>query len=171
MAADRETSELPMSGRAARGAAYSLSVTDDDSRWLDLVSEMHAAVWEEAPLHEITLGTVDHLSADRKVVHGPWTAEECQSVLLPWHRAGWIELIADVDPPWSLTSAEWRPRALQHGAFLVLAADDATALLGDHARWVLGTADGHVMLCRTDEGETHEHPEWIAVAEQSRTHG
>lgn len=124
---------------------------DEPSRWRDLVSEMYAAVWEEAPLHEITLGTVDLLSGDRKVVHGPWSAEECQAVLIPGHVAGWIELIADVEPPWSLTSADWQARASRDGAFLVLSAEDATALLSDLGRWILGSADGHAMLCRTDE--------------------
>lgn len=133
--------------------------------------EMHAAVWEEAPVHELTLGTVDHLGEDRKVVHGPWTAEECQSVLIPWHAAGWIELIADAEPPGSLAAAEWRLHAARDGAFLVLSIDDAAALLSDSARWVLGTADGHVMLCRTDEGEAHEYPEWLALAERAQRRG
>ena len=148
-------------------AAYSLGVTVEHSRWLDLVSEMHAAVWEEAPLHEIPLGVVDHLIGGRKVVHGPWTAAECQGVLIPWHAAGWVHLIADVEPPWSLTPAAWQPRASRDGAFLTLSADDATALLNDPKRWVHGTADGHAMLCRTDEGEAHDYPDWIALAEEA----
>jgi len=130
---------------------------------------MHAAVWEEAPLHEITLGAVDLVGADRTVVHGPWSADECQSVLIPWHMAGWIELIADVEPAWSLAPAEWRPRAARNGAFLALLADDASTLLADPARWVLGTADGHVMLSRTHEGETHDYPEWLGLAEKTTT--
>ena len=127
---------------------------------------MHAAVWEEAPLHELTLGTVHLVGADR-IVHGPWSADECQSILIPWHMAGWIELIADVEPAWSLASAEWRPRAARIGAFLILLADDASTLLADPARWVLGTADGHVMLSRTREGEAHEYPDWLGLAEKT----
>jgi hypothetical protein len=145
-------------------------VTAEPSRWLDLVSQMHASVWEEAPLDELTLGAVDHLGGDRKVVHGPWSAEECQSALIPWLAAGWIELIADVEPAWSLTSADWQSRAVRVGSFLVLSSRDATELLSDPARWVLGTADGHVMLCRTDTGEAHEYAEWLAMAETAN-HG
>jgi hypothetical protein len=62
------------------------------------------------------LGTVDHLGADRKVVHGPWSAEECQAVLILWHVTGWIELVADFEPPWSLTPADWQGRASRDGA-------------------------------------------------------
>jgi hypothetical protein len=126
---------------------------------------MHALVREEAPLHEITSQVTDLLGEERVVVHGPWAAAECQSVLIPWHVAGWIELIADVDPPWQLTSATWRARASRSGAFLVLSANDAADLLHDPARWVVGTADGHVTLCRTDEGESHDYAEWVAVAD------
>ena len=137
------------------------------SRWLDLVSEMHAAVWEEAPLHEVTHGTVDLLGADRRIVHGPWSAEECQAVLIPWHATGWVELIADIELPWSVALADWQSRALRDGRHLVLSKDDAVALLSDSARWVLGTADAHVRLCPTDEGEAYEYPEWLALADKA----
>ena len=140
-------------------------MADEPSRRLDLVSEMHAAVWEEAPLHELPLGSVDYLGADRTIVHGPWSAQECQSVLIPWHEAGWVEVIADVEPSWSLASAEWQQRAARRGAFLVLSREDATSLLSEPMRWVLGTADGHAMLSPTDEGQAHEHAEWLELAE------
>jgi hypothetical protein len=134
-------------------------------------SEMNACVWEEAPLHELTRGTVDHLGADREVVHGPWSAEECQAVLIPWHVAGWIKLVANFEPPWSLTPADWQGRTSRDGAFVVLSSEDATALLSDPGRWALQTADGQAMLCRTDEGEAHEYPEWLELAEKGCARG
>jgi hypothetical protein len=84
----------------------------------------------------------------------------------PAAHSQWIDLIADVELPWSLTPADWQARASQDGAFLVLSADDAAALLNEPKRWVLGTADG-AMLCRTGEGQAHEYPEWLALAEET----
>ena len=127
---------------------------------------MHALVWEEAFLHEVTSQVTDMLGEGREVVHGPWTESECQSVLIPWHAAGWIELIADVDPPRHLTAAAWRDQASRTGAFFVLSANDAADLLGDPTRWVVGTADGHVMLCRTNDGDSREYAEWVALVRE-----
>lgn len=81
--------------------------------------------------------------------------------------AGWINLVADFQPPWTLGPADWQSRAAQDAAFLVLSATDCAALLNDTSRWRLGTADGHAMLCSTDEGEAHEYAEWLALAEDA----
>ena len=150
------------------GGAVFCGVTEESSRWLDLVSQMLVAVMEEAPLHEITAGAVDHGGPEGQVVHGPWSAAECQSVLRPWMAAGWIELIADVEPVWALSPADWQTRARGDGRFLVLSPPDATRLLNDPSRWVLGTADGHVMLCRTDAGQERGFADWLELARRSR---
>jgi hypothetical protein len=142
-------------------------VPSEPSRCLDLVSEMHAAVQEEASLYELPLGVVDRLGEGRTVVHGPWSPEECRSTLFPWLKAGWIELIADTNPPSSLTSAAWRGRASRQGAFLVLSADDAATLLNDPQRWILGTADGHVMLSASCRGQAHEYSAWLELAQRT----
>lgn len=160
-----------VSAHAARGALMPIArtlcdhhaVTIDRARWNDLVSEIQALVWEEAPLHEVTGQVAELLGKGRDVVHGPWTEAECRSVLLPWHKAGWIELIADVRSPSRLKSAAWHAQASRTGDFLVLAANDADGLLRDPTRWVVGTADGHVMLSRTDEGDSHEYADWVAL--------
>jgi len=155
-------------GRPFRTQRILAGMTADPARWSDLVSEMYVAVMEEAHLHEITRGTTDLLGAGRRVVHGPWSAEECQSVLLPWHSDGWLELISDADPTWSPTSAAWQVHAIRHGAFLVLPREDASRLLNDPARWVLGTADGPGMLCGTDEGDSHTYSKWLGLAERAK---
>lgn len=135
------------------------------ARWFDLVSEMYALVREQASLHEVTHEVRDILGEGREVVHGPWLPSECQSVLIRWHDTGWIELVADSDPPLAFPDASWRARANPDDSYLVLAAVDAGALLHDPSRWIVGTADGHVMLCLSDEGARHEYPEWLALAE------
>lgn len=147
-----------------------IDVTAGPTRWSDLVSEMHALVWEESPLHEVTSQVVDHLGDDRKVVHGPWSTAECQAILIPWLTAGWIDLIADADPlpAWNLTPVGWRSRATRSEAFLILSAQDAGDLLRDPTRWTVGTADGHAMLSRTEEGDRHEFREWRQLAERAR---
>lgn len=146
-------------------------MTADPARWSDLVSEMQALVWEEAPLHELTNQVTDHGRDGSTIVHGPWTAEECQSVLMPWHVAGWIDLVADADPVpgWQLRPADWHTRASRQGAFLILSKEDATDLLREPERWIVGTADGYVTLCRSDEGLRHDYPEWRKLAEQARS--
>jgi hypothetical protein len=38
----------------------------------------------------------------------------------------------------------------------------------ESTRWALGTADGHAMVCRTDEGQAHKYAEWVQLAEEAR---
>lgn len=142
-----------------------ITVVSSDDR-SDLVSEMYALVREQAPLHEVTHEVRD-LVGGTEVVHGPWRPSDCRSVLQPWHRAGWLELVADVDPPSGVRHAPWHDRARRVGAYWVLAEADARALLGDDSRWVLGTADGHVMLSLTDEGARHDLSEWSSRVERT----
>lgn len=143
-------------------------MTAESQHWSDLVAEMYALVREQAPLHEVTSQVTDVLGEGREIVHGPWQPSECQMVLLPWHRAGWIELIADADPPLAFPDAAWRGRATREGCYLVLSDDDARNLLHDPARWLASTADGNVMLSCSDRGSRHEYPEWLAAAEEAR---
>ena len=138
-------------------------MTSDD--FSDLVSEMYALVHEQAHLHEIPHEVRD-LVGGVEVVHGPWRPSDCRSVLEPWHRVGWIELVTDVVPPSRLGGASWHDRTRQQDAYLVLAPADAHALLHDDSRWTPGTCDGHVMLCLTDEGERHDYSEWLSLAER-----
>lgn len=134
-------------------------------RWSDLVSEMYVLVHEQAALYEVTHEVRDLGSETPDVVHGPWLASECQAALIPWHEAGWLDLVADENPPQMLAAAEWRHRATQEGAYMVLAAKDATKLLQDTSRWTIDSADGHVMLSLNDEGVRHDYPEWLALAQ------
>lgn len=133
-------------------------------RWSDLVSEMYASVREQAFLYEVIHEVKDILGEGREVVHGPWPPSECQAALIPWHQAGWVELVFDADPPGTFPDAAWRHRASREESYFVLLATDADALLRDPSRWISSTADGHVMLCLSDEGARHEYPEWVALA-------
>ncbi|WP_322921025.1 hypothetical protein [Nocardioides renjunii] len=139
-------------------------MTMDRERWLDLVSEMFTLVMEQAALGEVTRAVTDLLGDGREVVHGPWQPDECRAVLEPWHQAGWLDLVADAEPPSGLADAPWRDRAARDGAYLVLDAADARALLAAPARWVAGTADGEVMLCVSDSGSAREYAEWLRLA-------
>jgi hypothetical protein len=138
-------------------------VTPDETRRAELVSEMYARVWANTHLWECASQVTDRLGEGRKEIHGPWSSVECQSVLIPWHSARWIELVADVDLPWPRTPADWIVRASRQGAFIVLTDQDATDLLADQARWTVGTADGYVLLSLTEEGTSHGFTDWVAV--------
>ncbi|MGZ5370866.1 hypothetical protein [Aeromicrobium sp.] len=147
---------------ARLGAAHGYVGQD---RRLDLLSEMYVLTAEQSYLHEVTSQVVDHLGDDNQVVHGPWTPAECQPILSQWLDASWLELIADLDPPPSDSNpAGWHARATVSGEYLVLAAEDARALLAEPDRWRVGAADGNVMLCRTEEGDRHDYAEWAALA-------
>ena len=132
-------------------------------RWSDLVSEMYALVHEQGALYEVTHEVRDLRGEAPDVVHGPWLPSECQAALIPWHQAGWLDLVADENPPHSLAAAEWRRRARREGAYVVLAAEDARALLHDPSRWTINSADGHVMLSLNEEGARHDYSEWLAL--------
>jgi hypothetical protein len=149
---------------------YSSGVSEDSARWADLVSEMYAVVYEEWPLHSVTQGAIDDLGGGRTTVHGPWLPEECQSVLIPWQDVGWLELVADAEPPpgWNLRPADWQARAVRRGAFVLLSNEDARELLHQPGRWTVETADGQVMPCRTEEGDRHTFDEWLSLAEAAR---
>ena len=132
----------------------------------DLLSQMAIIVREEAPLHQIPVGTSDGLG-DWAVHHGPWPASTCAAILLPWYRAGWIGLYFR-DPPegWEVVPAEWQSR-LTGGEDL--AAPDAYELLEHPERWIRHHADGHVQPYRTLEGEMTPRQEWFEhVAETAR---
>ena len=138
---------------------------EPQERCADLVSEMYTLVFEQAYLHEVTNQVTDLHRDGRKAKNDPWPAGECRSVLTPWYEAGWVELIADAGAPTAFPDATWRGAATQTASYLVLAAADAGALLGEPSRWIAGTADGQVMLCRTDEGCSHEYDAWLALAQ------
>jgi hypothetical protein len=128
---------------------------------------MHGCTYEEAMLHELTWPVV-YGTSDAAIVHGPWTPEECRAVLSSWFDEGWIELVAYADPPqhWNLVEADWRHNATAAGSHVVLAKSDARQLLADPTRWIDGSDDGMVMLCRSDEGMQHDFSEWEQLADR-----
>jgi hypothetical protein len=128
---------------------------------------MHGHTYEQSMLHEITWPVVEGTSS-AAIVHGPWTPDECQAVLSPWFHEGWIELVALADAPerWNLAEADWRRNATAAGTYVVLAKDDASELLADPTRWIDGSDDGMVMLCRSDEGMRRDFSEWERLADR-----
>jgi hypothetical protein len=136
-----------------------------EARWNDLVTEMHAVVYEEWALHSVTQGAIDLVPGD-PVVHGPWSADECASLLRIWLDLGWLELVADLNPPsdWNLSPANWELRARRDGEFLILQREDARELLGQPERWTVESRDGQVMPALTDDGKRHPFDDWIAQA-------
>jgi hypothetical protein len=131
-----------------------------------IVSEMHAVVHEGWPLFGVTDAVLERDTDGREVTHGPWVPSECQAVLVAWHEAGWIDLVADAERPseWGPAMTGWPERAPSERTFPVLTTMDARELLSQPARWLVGTEDGHVMPSVTRLGESHAFEEWKSLA-------
>ena len=115
----------------------------------DFVSEMHAAVREEAPLYEIPLGATDLLSTG-EVRHGPWRPMDCARILLRWHEAGLLGLYRYT--PTRATGAD-------------LTTTEAREILSEHEAWVMFADWTRVVaLFLTDKGAATEYAEWQRIA-------
>lgn len=129
----------------------------------DFLSQMHLAVLEECPLHEVAQGSTD-LLPDRPIVHGPWPAERVAAVLRTWSDAGWIDLyLPELPSAWNVVPAEWQ-RRLRTDRTLDPA--DATDLLDQPQRWTIDRADGHVSPCLNDLGATIDFHLWLELADR-----
>jgi len=119
----------------------------------DFVSEMHAHVYEQAPLFEIPLAVVDRLDTD-DVRHGPWPPEACAAVLSRWHRAGLLGLYRYIS-------------TRRNGPDL--SSSEVTDLLAHPERWVRSEDWTEVAaLVVTDLGVATPWSEWQAHATRTR---
>jgi hypothetical protein len=134
-----------------------------------LVRPMRVLIAEEAFLWELIEQVTDYYGGGKKVVHGPWQAEDCQRVLLRWFDSQLIDCIAVA---WVTTkgsreivrceyNASWRSRATERGQFLILNREDARALLSDPATWDRQGAGAGVMLCESDAAEGLLFDDWL----------
>ncbi|MFN8051872.1 MAG: hypothetical protein U0Q22_10570 [Acidimicrobiales bacterium] len=112
----------------------------------DFLAQMRLSAFEEAPLWEIAIGSVDLLT-DRRVVHGPWRREDCSAVLVNWAAAGLLGV--------------YRPAIAGQRDDYRLTADEATTLLTDTAAW---NDHGVGWLVVTENGERLTCAEWVAQA-------
>lgn len=131
----------------------------------DLVREMRALVAEEAFLWELTQQVTDYYGDAQVVVHGPWKAEDCQRILLRWFDAGLLDCTADAQrmPGASESNASWRARATEAGQHLILAREDARALLSDSTTWDQDGIGAAVMVCESDEADGVSFDDWFAA--------
>lgn len=135
----------------------------------DLVRQMRILVAEEAFLWELPQGSTDYYGGERTVAHGPWRAADCQQVVARWFDCGLIDCIAalwanKVRPDEVVHyeyDADWRARAIEQGQYLVLARDDAGALLGDPGTWRSEGIGAGVMLCESDEADDLSFNAWF----------
>lgn len=135
----------------------------------DLVRQMRVLIAEETFLWELTQLVTDYYDTDRTVVHGPWRAADCQQILARWFDCGLIDCIAT---SWATKvrsdevvhyeyDADWRARATEHGQYLVLARDDAGALLSDPSTWRADGVGAGVMLCESDQADGLSFDAWF----------
>ncbi len=157
---------LPMSGRRSRSskgvptAAWQNGLVNGRGP-SDLVRQMRLLIAEQAFLWEFPQQLTDYYGADSTITHGPWRAADCQQVLARWFDCGLIDCIAI---SWATKvrsdevvhyeyDAAWRTKATEHGQHLILARDDAGALLSDPGTWRPDGIGAGVMLCESDQAD------------------
>jgi hypothetical protein len=136
----------------------------------DLVRQMRLLIAEEAFLWGLTQQVTDYYDTERTIAHGPWQAADCQQVLARWFDCGLIDCIA---LSWATKvrsdevvhyeyDADWRTRATEDGQYLVLARDDAGALLSDPSTWRADGIGAGVMLCESDQADGLSFDAWFS---------
>ena len=137
------------------GAKPVSEMTADEYR--DLISQMHIAVREEAPVWEIELGGVDHVAGGR-VTHGPWRRRDCAEVLCRWAQAGLVGIIREEGWPPGHNRRELPSSKVQE-------------ILSDPDEWPsLPVRETGIWwwLVATDRGMATDHDEWVALVPQQR---
>jgi hypothetical protein len=135
----------------------------------DLVCQLHSLIAEEAYLWGLTQQVTDYHGSEGTVVHGPWQAADCRQILIRWFDCGLIDCIAT---SWATTvgsgevvhyeyDADWRTRATEHGQHLILAPDDAGALLSDPSTWQVDGDGSGVMVCASDQADGLSFDAWF----------
>jgi hypothetical protein len=131
---------------------------------------MRVLIAEEAYLWEIPEQITDYHGIGTAIVHGPWRPADCRQVLLRWFDTGLLECIA-LSAATEIGSdevvryddeAEWRVRAARQGQVLILAVEDARALLSDPSTWQREGVGAGVMLCHSDAADGLSFDDWFA---------
>ena len=135
----------------------------------DLVLQTRILIAEEAFLWQLTEQVTDYDGAETTVVRGPWQAGDCQQVLTRWLDCGLINSIAT---SWATKvrsdevvhfeyDADWATRTTQDSQHLVLARDDARALLSDPSTWRADGVGAGVMLCESRQAHELPFDDWF----------
>lgn len=140
----------------------------DAAAQADLVSDMYVLVREESPLWTVGLEITDYYGRGRTKVHGPWSREDCQEVLLIWLDRGWLDLVA-THRSQALADFVTRPwfgrvrRVEAQDTRLILAPNDARSVLTDIRAWEQPTPESGLELWSSEEGDGHDYREWRAA--------
>jgi len=130
---------------------------------------MRILIAEEAFLCQLTEQVTDYYGAETTNVHGPWQAADCQQVLARWLDCGLIDCMATCSATRARSGevvhfeydADWRTRATEDGQYLVLARDDARALLSDPSTWRADGVGAGVMLCESRQAHELPFDDWF----------
>ena len=134
----------------------------------DLVRQMRILVEEEAFLWEVPQAMTDYHGSGQRITHGPWNPNDCVQILVRWFErnlldciaTSWATLVRSDEVVRYEYDAAWRARATEVGQHLVLAREDAGALLRDPSTWRKAGVGAGVMLCRTDASDGMSFEEW-----------
>ncbi|WP_238012334.1 hypothetical protein KZZ52_49030 [Dactylosporangium sp. AC04546] len=135
----------------------------------ELVYRTWLLIAEQGYLWELTQLVAGYYDVQRGIAHGPWQAADCQQILARWFDCGLIDCIA---LSWATRvrsdevvhfeyDANWRTRATEEGNHLILARDDAGALLSDPSAWDTDGDGAGVMLCQSDRADGLSFDAWF----------
>jgi hypothetical protein len=118
--------------------------------WMNLIYEIRAAVFEQAFLFEVPLGSTE-IQDGREVRYGPWDPEACSTVLTIWFDLGWVGVYMPSEQVerWTGQPATWMFQ-LQTSHHLMLGKAEARELLATPSSWAQDRAEGWAALLVTD---------------------
>jgi len=135
------------------------TVTPDE--WMNLISETRAAVFEQAFLFEVPLGSKEILDG-HEVRYGPWDPEACSTVLTIWFDLGWVGVYMPSEQAerWAKQPAMWMAQ-LPAGHHPMLGKTEARELLTTPSSWTEDRAEGWAALLATDSAPIADLTVWF----------
>ena len=134
-------------------------MTPDD--WMILICVIRTAVFEQAFLFEVVLGSTD-VHDGHEVRYGPWDPAACSTVLTIWFDLGWIAVYMPSEQVdrWANQPAIWMSR-LPPSHHPMLGRTEARGLLTTPSSWTQDRAEGWAALMVTDSAPVDDVGVWF----------
>jgi hypothetical protein len=148
-----------MNAFAASSLTKCQTVTPDE--WMNLIYATRAAVFEQAFLFEVLLGSTG-IRDGHEVRYGPWDPEGCSTVLTIWFDLGWVGVYMPSEQVerWAKQPAMWMSR-LTTSHHPMLGRPEARELLMTPSSWTEDRAEGWAALMVTDSAPVADLNVWF----------